>query len=128
MSILQWVGLLMGLLIVLTRLPMFIWPGPTGERIVALFARRGVLRSWGALLLAVALTITLAAAEPFSLFEWVMLIVAVGMGIAGVISVVSPESALSLVQQVFKEEEFVRFGALVGMAFGTWLIYLSLAA
>jgi hypothetical protein len=127
-STLQWIGLVLGLLVVLIGLPAVIWPGPTGERVLALMARRGVLRSWGVFLLIVAVAIALATAEPVSLFEWVMLIVAMGMAIGASIDLLSPESSRSLAAQYFKKEDLLRFSSGVGVVFGCWLIYLSLTA
>jgi hypothetical protein len=126
MSTLHRIGLVLGLLVVLIGLPAVIWPGPTGERVFALMSQRGVLRSWGALLLVVAVAIVLATAEPLSLFEWVMLIVAMGMAIGGLIDLLSPESSRSLAAQYFKKEDLLRFSSGVGVVLGGWLLYLSL--
>ena len=128
MTALQWIGLVVGLLIVLTRVPTVIWPGPTGDRVLGLIARRGILRSWSVVSLVFAFAIALTITAPLSLFEYVMLVVAVLAALGGMIFLVFPQSARSFAEQVFSEEAFIRYGAAVGVVFGCWLIYLSLSA
>ncbi len=75
----------------------------------------------------IAVTIALVAAGPFSLFEWVMLILATLMAIGGLVALLAPGFSRRIAAQLFEEEEFVRFGSGVGVVFGCWLIYLSLS-
>ena len=128
MTALQWIGLVLGLLIVFTRVSMFVWPGPAGDGVLGLMARRGFLRSVSVVLLLVAFAIALATTEPLSLFEYVMLVMAGLMALGGLIWLVFPQAVRSFAEQVLDEEAFIRVGGAVGVVFGCWLIYLSVNA
>ncbi len=128
MTALQWIGLVLGLLIVVTRVPGVIWPGPAGNYVLGLMARRGFLRSVSVVLLLVAFAIALATNEPLSLFEYVMLVMAGLLALGGLIWLVFPQAVRGFAEQVLDEEAFIRFGGAVGVVFGCWLSYLSVNA
>ena len=79
MTPLQWIGLALGLLIVVTRVPLLIWPEPILGWWLTTLARnpRVILRSWGAFLGLLALAIGLTLTSPLSVLEQVMAVLAV---------------------------------------------------
>jgi uncharacterized protein YjeT (DUF2065 family) len=128
MTALQWIGLIVGLVIVATRLPMVIWPGPMGDRILGLIARRGFVRSFSVVPLVVAFAIARTTTQPLSLFEYVLLVLAVLWVLGGLTWLVFPQAVRSIAEQLFKKEAFVRYSGAAAVVFGCWLTYLSLNA
>jgi hypothetical protein len=129
---LQWIGLTLGLLIVVTRLPLLIWPEPILGWLLAALARnpRVILRSWGAFLCLLALAIGLTIASPLSVLEQVMALLAALFVGFGVVSLLFPESTQQFVEQIWGgvAPRVVRTAAGIGVGFGVWLAYLSLSA
>jgi hypothetical protein len=128
MTALQWIGLGVGLLIVVTRLPMVIWPGPIGDRISALFELTLVLTSVGVCLWVLAFAIALNVARPLSLLEGVMLVLAMLTAANGAVFLFHPAAVPGLAKQLSGEPLYMRVSAGVSVIFGCWLITLSLNA
>jgi uncharacterized protein YjeT (DUF2065 family) len=128
MTALQWIGLIVGILTVVTRVPLVIWPGPMGDRILRLISRRGFLRSGSVVLLVLAFSIARTITEPLSLFEYVMLALAVLWVLGGLIWLLFPQAVLGIAEQLLDKEALNRFGGAGAVVFGCWLIYLSLNA
>jgi hypothetical protein len=130
MTPLQWIGLALGLLIIVTRVPLVVWPEPILGWLLDALARnpRVILRSWGVFACLLALAIGLSIASPLSVLEQVMAVLAVlfvGVGVAGVLF---PESTQRFVAQIWEgvAPRVVRAAAGIGVLFGVWLVSLSL--
>lgn len=131
MSALQWIGLGLGLLIIVTRLPLVIWPERILGWLLDVLARspRVVLRGWGAFASALALAIAGTVEPPLSLLEGVMGVLAVLFAGVGAACMLFPESAQKFVAQIWGDvpPRVVRTAGAIGVVFGAWLVSLSLS-
>ena len=131
MTPLQWIALALGLLIIVTRVPIVIWPERSLGWLLAALARspRAIFRGWGAFVAIVALAIVWTVAQPLSLLEQVMVVLAVLFAGFGVVALLFPESFQRFVEQIWSgvPPRVIRVAAGVGVAFGGWLVYLSLS-
>jgi hypothetical protein len=130
MTTLQWIGVVLGLLVICTRLPGALWPEAWTAWVRRhLLARAGAMRALGALLVLSALVILVLIVKTLSLQQAVMLVLAVMLAAGGMISLLFPDA-----QRRFADEFLRRMSPLgirvlswIGVAFGLWIVYLSLS-
>jgi hypothetical protein len=130
MTTLQWIGLMLGVLIVLTRLPMVIWPEAARRFLLRLLDRGGprIMRGMGVFFWIVAAAILLTVLPPWSLLEQVMLALAALFSVGGVAWVLFPGACRQFAEQILDDAPLIRAAATVAVALGAWLISLSLSA
>ncbi len=123
-------GFGVGSLMVATRLPVVIWPEPYRDRILALLREGGAfLRGVAVALLVMAGGIAWTTAEPFSLLERVLQVLALFFVVGGMMLLVFRESFRLFAEQIWSDipSRVLRVGGSAVVAFGGWLIYLSIS-
>jgi len=130
MTTLQRIGLAVGILIALGRFPAIIWPEAyvRGMR-SAVLGRPRVVRALGALLLALAGTIVALVAATLTLFQGVMLVVAVLLVAGSVAMLAFTEGYRALAERMLAAlpDVAVRLGGVLGVALGVWIVVLALS-
>jgi uncharacterized protein YjeT (DUF2065 family) len=130
MSGMQRIGLVIGLLVLATRLPAVIWPGPYRQRMRGFLLQSGpgVVRAHGAFLWAVVAAIVVLVLDRLSLLEAVLLILSLIFAATGAIALFAPDGYRRFGEAFLAEfpDWAFRAAGLVGVALGTWIIVLSL--
>jgi hypothetical protein len=129
MSTMQWIGVTIGGLILLTRLPAIIWPGPYRERIRGILEGSGPtgIRSVGAFLWVLVVAVVVLVLDQLSLLEGVLLILAVLFAAAGAVALFAPADYRRFAVGVLGRtpDWAARVGGVVGVALGAWIMFLS---
>jgi len=124
------IGLGLGIFIALLRFPAIIWPDAY-VRVVrsAILERPFVVRALGALLLLVAGVLVALVAQTLTVFQAVMLVVAVLAVAGGMAMLVFTDGYRMLAERVIgaMPGAGVRLGGVIGVALGIWIIVLSLS-
>jgi hypothetical protein len=128
MTSMQWIGLIVGAMVLLSRLPGVIWPGPWVRQVRALVARPAAVRTLGVVLLVLAAVVVVLLPHTLSFFQTVMLVVAVVCVGGGIVTLFFPDAYRALTDRVLSAMPLpvVRVAAGLGSALGVWIIYLSL--
>ena len=130
MTTMEKIGLGLGIFIALLRFPAIIWPDAY-VRVVrtAILERPFVVRALGALLLLVAGVLVALVAQTLTLFQAVMLVVAVLAVAGGMAMLVFTDGYRMLAERVIGAMPGVgvRLGGVIGVALGIWIIVLSLS-
>jgi hypothetical protein len=130
MTTMEKIGLGIGTLIVLLRLPAIVWPEAYVRGIRSMILEKPlVVRTLGALLLLVAATIVALVAETLTLFQAVMLVVAVLLFGGGMAMLMFTDGYRAFSERVIGAlpDAGVRLGGVVGVALGIWIVVLSLS-
>ena len=131
MTTMQAIGLAVGLLVILTRLPAVIWPERYRERLRAIVARGGppLIRGLGGFFWIVALAIVVIVLGTLPLLESVMLVLAVFLIASGAVSVFFPEAFQNFADKVWSRMPpwGIRAGSALGVALGAWIVFMSFA-
>ena len=130
MTMMEKIGLGLGIFIALLRFPAIIWPDAY-VRVVrsAILERPFVVRALGALLLLVAGVLVALVAQTLTVFQAVMLVVAVLAVAGGMAMLVFTDGYRMLAERVIgaMPGAGVRLGGVIGVALGIWIIVLSLS-
>jgi len=128
MTSMQWIGLIVGLLVLLSRLPGVFWPGPWVNGVRALLARPAAVRTLGLVLLLLAGVVVVLLTSTLTFFQTVMLLVAVACIGGGIVTLLFPEAYRTFSDGVLSAVPLplVRVATGLGSALGLWIIYLSL--
>lgn len=130
MTTMQWIGLSVGLLVVLVRFPGIFWPEAYRARVLAVLdGYPSVVRAIGALLWPLAVTILVLVARTLTILQVVMLVIAVLFVVLGVVIVFFPEGFRKLAETTLKGLPLaaVRVTCAFAVGFGLWIVYLSLS-
>jgi len=130
MTTMQWIGCAIGALVVLTRLPAVLWPGPYRKVLLDAFARSGTgrVRALGAFLWLLAVTVVVLEMRLLTLLQSVLLVLAVLFAAGGTMALANPDGYRRLTESTLGRmpDWALRCAAAGGVAFGAWLLYLSL--
>lgn len=130
MTTMEQIGLGLGLLIALLRLPAIFWPaGYVRVLRGGVLEKPLVVRVLGALLLVIALTIVTLVAQTLTLFQTVMLVIAVFLVAGGMAMLALTDAYRAVAERMLgaSPEIVVRLGGVVGVALGVWIVVLSLS-
>lgn len=123
-------GLGIGLLIALVRFPAIIWPASYVRSVRSLILDKpSVVRALGALLLFFAVTIVTLVAKTLTLFQAVLLIVAVFFVAGGMAMLVFTDGYRAFAERIITvlPDVAVRLAGVLGVALGIWIVVLSLS-
>jgi len=130
MTTMEKIGLGLGAWIILMRFPAIVWPDAY-VRIVrsAILERPLVVRVLGALLLLVAGVVVTLVAQTLTLFQAVMLIVAVLAVGGGMAMLLFTDGYRALAERMVGAMPGfgVRLSGVLGVALGIWIVVLSLS-
>jgi hypothetical protein len=128
MTSMQWIGLMVGLLVLLSRLPGVIWPGPWVNGVRSLLARTAAVRTLGVVLLVLAGVVVVLLTSTLTFYQTVMLVVAVTCVGGGIVTLFFPAAYRAFADDILSAMPLpaVRVATGVGSALGLWIIYLSL--
>lgn len=130
MTTMEKIGLGIGILIALVRFPAIVWPEAyvRGMRSMVL-EKPLVVRALGAVLLLFAATIVTLVAQTLTLFQTVMLVVAILFVGGGVAMLVFTDGYRAFGDRLVGAlpDLAVRLGGVVGVALGIWIVVLSLS-
>lgn len=130
MTLMERLGLGIGLAIVLLRLPAIFWPAGYVRAVRATVIDKPlVTRAVGALLLGCAVTIVALVAQTLTLFQAVMLIVAVLFVAGGFAMLAFTDGYRAFAERVLAALPHVgvRVAGALGVALGLWIVVLSLS-
>lgn len=130
MTTMEKLGLGIGILIALLRLPAIFWPAAYARAVRTLILEKAfVVRLLGALLLLIAATIIVLVAQTLTLFQTVMLIVAILFVASAMAMLVFTDRYRAFGDRVVGGlgDVGVRIGGLIGVAVGIWIVVLSLS-
>ena len=130
MSTLDWIALILGALIVATRIPALLWPERTRE-ITLSWLERLEGRQWrfvGALLVAMAVVIGLLLIETMPLINSILLVISVLLGGAGACGLAFLQPSAIFARGMWERMPplLIRCWGAVAIALGIWLIALAL--
>jgi hypothetical protein len=128
MTTMEKLGLAIGILIALLRLPAIFWPAAYVRAVRSMILERPlVVRALGALLLLFAGTIVILVAQTLTLFQAVMLVVAVLFVAGGTVMLAFTDGYRALTERIVAAlpDVAVRIGGVVGVALGLWIVALS---
>lgn len=128
MTTLQWVGLILGLLVIAIRLPGILWPRPYMDKALGIIeAGPTTLRVLGAVLWGFAVVIVALLAKTLSVLQIVLLVMAVLFVLGGGMIVLTPEVYQRFARRIAEgmPDPVIRLVCLVAVVFGSWLVYLS---
>jgi hypothetical protein len=130
MTTMQWIALAIGLLLLVTRAPAVLWPGPYRRTALDLLQGSGrtVIRLLGVFLWVLVVTVVVLLLRTLTLLQGVLLILAVLFAAAGAVAVAQPDGYRLFSERMLARlpDWALRCAALVGVALGGWLVYLSL--
>ena len=128
MTSMQWIGLIVGALVLLSRLPGVFWPERWVAAVHALLARPAAVRTLGIVLLVLASVVVVLLTNTLTFFQTVMLVVAVACVGGGIVTLLFPEAYRSFSVRLLAATPLpmVRVTTALGSALGVWIIYLSL--
>ena len=130
MTTMQWIAFTIGLLLLATRLPALIWPGPYRRTVLDILQRSGrtLIRALGAFLLLLVLTIAALLLRTLTLLQGVLLLLAILCAGAGAVAITQPDGYRLFSERLLARlpDWALRCAAAFGVALGGWLVYLSL--
>lgn len=130
MTTMEWIGLIIGVLVLATRLPAVVWPGAYRERVLGIMARSGpgLVRAIGAFLWVLVIAVVVQVVRMLTLLQAVLLVLSVLFAAFGTLALVSPDGYRRFSESFLGglPEWAIRLGGVVGVALGSWLVYLSL--
>jgi hypothetical protein len=130
MTTMQWIAFAIGVLLLATRLPALIWPGPYRRTVLDLLQASGptLIRALGAFLLVLVVTLAVLLMRTLSLLQGVLLVLAIAFAGAGAVAISQPDGYRRFTEQLLVRlpDWALRTAAAVGVALGGWLVYLSL--
>ena len=130
MSTLDWIALILGALIVVTRIPALLWPERT--RKIALswleLLQGGRWRFVGAILITIAIVVTLLLIETMPLINSVLLVISLLLAAAGACGLAFPQPSALFARGAWERMPplLIRCSGAIAIALGTWLIALAL--
>jgi hypothetical protein len=130
MSTLDWIALILGALIVVTRIPALLWPERTREIALSLLDRLEG-RQWrfvGALLVAIAIVITLLLIQTMPLINSALLVISLLLAVAGACGLAFPQPSERFARGLWEHMPplLIRCSGVIAIALGVWLIALAL--
>lgn len=130
MTTMQWIALSLGILLLATRLPALIWPGPYRRKVLDVLQRSGptLIRGLGVFLWLLVVTVVVLVMRTLTLLQGVLLVLAILFAAGGTIAIGHPDGYRRMGETVLSRmpDWALRVAALVGIALGGWLVYLSL--
>ena len=130
MTTMQWIALSIGVLLLATRVPALIWPGPYRRIVLDLLQGSGrtLIRALGAFLLVLVVTVAVLLMRTLTLLQGVLLVLAIVFAGAGAVAITQPDGYRRFSERLLARlpDWALRCGAAVGVALGGWLVYLSL--
>jgi len=130
MTTMEKLGLGIGLLIALVRLPAVFWPTAYVRTVRSVVLEQPfVVRALGALLLLFAATIVVLVAQTLTLFQALMLVIAVLFVAGGMAMLAFTEGYRAFAERIAGAlpDVAVRLAGVVGVALGIWIVVLSLS-
>mgnify|MGYP000030864129 CR=1 FL=1 len=130
MTTMQWIALSIGVLVLATRLPALIWPGPYRRTVLDILQGSGpnAIRALGGFLWVLVVTVVVLVMRTLTLLQGVLLVLAIAFAAAGAVAITHPEGyrrfSTSLLTRM--PDWALRLAAAVGVVLGSWLVYLSL--
>lgn len=131
MTTMQKIGLGIGILIALGRLPAIFWPDGYIRGIRSgILERPLIVRALGVLLLGFAVAIVSLVAQTLTLFQTVMLVIALLFVAGGMAMLVFTDGYRAFTERIAGAlpSLVVRLGGVVGVGVGIWIVVLSLSA
>lgn len=129
MTTIQWIALSIGVLLLVTRLPALIWPGPYRRTLLDILqgSGPGLIRALGAFLWVLVITVVVLLMRTLTLLQSVLLVMAILFAAAGAIALTHPDGYRRLAETVLSRtpDLAMRALSLVGIALGGWLVYLA---
>lgn len=129
LTLLQWIGLVVGSLIIIARVPGVLWPEEYRRRIQALIqGSPAVFKGLGVFLWIVALATFVLVAKTLTLLQALMMVLAVLFVVGGVVMIFFPAAYQRVAERVLgaMPQAGVRAACGLGVLFGVWVVYLSL--
>jgi len=130
MTTLDWTALILGALIVVTRIPALLWPERTREVTLSWLERLGggQWRFVGVILVAMAIVITLLLIQTMPLINSALLVISLLLAAAGVCGLAFPQPSAVFARGVWERMPplMIRCSGAVAIAIGTCLIVLAL--
>lgn len=129
LTLLQWIGLVVGSLIVVARVPGVLWPEEYKTKVRAIVqGSPAALKALGVFLWVVALATFVLVAKTLTLLQALMMILAVFFVVGGVVILFFPAAYRGLAERVLgaMPQAGVRIACALGVLFGVWVVYLSL--
>ena len=130
MSTLDWIALILGALIVATRIPALLWPERTREFAVSWLERLegGQWRFVGVLFIVIAIVITLLLIETMPLINSVLLVMSLALAGAGACGLAFPQPSAVFARGMWQRMPslLIRCSGAIAIAIGIWLIALAL--
>jgi hypothetical protein len=130
MSTLDWTALILGTLIVVTRIPALLWPDRTREIALSLLDRLEG-RQWrfvGVILIAIAIVITVLLIQTMPLIDSALLVISLLLAGAGACGLAFPQPSVRFARGALERMPplLIRCSGVLAIALGTWLIVLAL--
>ena len=130
MSTLDWVALILGTLIVVTRIPALLWPDRTREIALSLLDRLEG-RQWrfvGVILIAIAIVITVLLIQTMPLIDSALLVISLLLAGAGACGLAFPQPSVRFARGAWERmpQLLIRCSGALAIALGPWLIVLAL--
>ncbi len=130
MSTLDWTALILGTLIVVTRIPALLWPDRTREIALSLLDRLEG-RQWrfvGVILIAIAIVITVLLIQTMPLIDSALLVISLLLAGAGACGLAFPQPSVRFARGALERMPplLIRCSGALAIALGTWLIVLAL--
>ena len=130
MTTIQWIALSIGVLLLATRLPALIWPGPYRRTVLDLLQGSGptLIRALGAFLWVLVVTVVVLLMRTLTLLQSVLLVMAILFAAAGAVAITHPDGYRRFSESMLSgmPDWALRAASLVGVALGAWLVYLAL--
>lgn len=130
MTTMEKIGLGIGLFIALARFPAIVWPDAYVRGMRSMILEKPlVVRALGAVLLLFAGTIVALVVQTLTLFQAVMLVVAILFVGGGTAMLVFTDGYRAFAERLVGALPglAVRLGGVVGVALGVWIVVLSLS-
>ena len=130
MSTLDWAALVLGALIVVTRVPALLWPERTREIALSWLVRLegGRWRVVGVILVAIAIVIALLLIQTMPLINSALLVISLLLAAAGVCGLAFPQPSALFARGAWERMPplMIRCSGAIAVAIGIWLIALAL--
>jgi len=130
MTTIQWIALSIGVLLLATRLPALIWPGPYRRTVLDVLSGSGptLIRALGGFLWVLVITVVALVMRTLTLLQSVLLVLAILFAAAGAVALTHPDGYRRFAETMLTRtpDWAMRAASLVGIALGGWLVYLAL--